>query len=89
MDNSKNLAWFIAGASVGAAIALLFAPQSGEETRRYIGDQARKGRDKATDLGKEAWDRGRDLFDRGRDLADDAAEMVGERVENVRREFRG
>jgi gas vesicle protein len=89
MDNSKNLAWFVAGASVGAAIALLFAPQSGEETRRFIGDQANKGRKKASDLGRDAWDRGRDLFDRGRDLADDAAEMVGERVDSVRREFQG
>lgn len=89
MDNSKNLAWFIAGASVGAAIALLFAPQSGEDTRRAIGEQARKGRKKAEEFGREAWDRGRDLFDKGRDLADDAAEMVGDRVDSVRREFQG
>jgi gas vesicle protein len=89
MDNSKNLAWFIAGASVGAAIALLFAPQSGEDTRRLIGEQARKGRKKATEMGREAWDRGRDLFDRGRDLADDAAEMAGETVDNLRRDYQG
>jgi gas vesicle protein len=89
MDNSKNLAWFLAGASVGTAIALLFAPQSGEDTRRMIGEQARKGGKKAADFGREAWDRGRDLFDKGRDLADDAADLVGERVESVRREFQG
>jgi gas vesicle protein len=89
MDTSKNVAWFIAGAAVGTAIAVLFAPQSGEDTRRMIGEQARKGRRKAAEYGREAWDRGRDLFDRGRDLADDAAEMIGETVDNVRREFQG
>jgi gas vesicle protein len=89
MDNSKNLAWFVAGASLGAALALLFAPQSGEDTRRMLGERALKGRRKATEMGREAWDRGRDLFDKGRDLADDAAEMVGEKVDTIRREFQG
>ncbi len=89
MDNSKNVAWFVAGVSVGAAIALLFAPQSGEDTRRLIGEQARKGRRKVEEMGRDAWDRGRDLFDKGRDLADDAAEMVGETVDQVRRDFQG
>jgi gas vesicle protein len=89
MDNSKNLAWFIAGASVGTALALLFAPQSGEDTRRLLGEQARKGSKKAADLGRDAWDRGRDLFDKGRDLADDAADLVGETVDGVRRDFQG
>jgi gas vesicle protein len=29
---------FLAGVGVGAAVALLFAPQSGEDTREWIGD---------------------------------------------------
>ena len=39
---------FIAGAVTGAAAALLFAPATGEDTRSYIGDRAREGRDNLT-----------------------------------------
>jgi gas vesicle protein len=38
---------FMAGAMVGAAVALLYAPASGEETREYLGQRAREGRDRA------------------------------------------
>ena len=40
---------FIAGAAVGAAVALLFAPATGDQTREYLGQRAREGRDRATD----------------------------------------
>ena len=38
---------FVAGAVAGAALALLCAPASGEETRRNLGERARELRDKA------------------------------------------
>ena len=31
---------FVAGAAVGAAVALLFAPANGDETREYLGQRA-------------------------------------------------
>jgi gas vesicle protein len=75
MRDSNKVIWFLAGASIGATLALLFAPQSGEETRALIGDQARRGRDKLSQAGRDALDKSRDLFDRGRDMADEAADM--------------
>jgi gas vesicle protein len=33
---------FLLGAAVGAGVALLLAPQSGEETRRQLGDRAKR-----------------------------------------------
>ena len=38
---------FMLGAMAGAAVALLFAPAAGEETREYLGKRAREGRDRA------------------------------------------
>ena len=38
---------FLAGAVAGAAIALLYAPSAGDETRDYLGQRAREGRDRA------------------------------------------
>jgi len=37
--------WFLAGFSVGAVVALLLAPKSGEDTREFIGKKAGEGRD--------------------------------------------
>jgi gas vesicle protein len=74
-EDTGRLLWFVAGAAVGASIALLFAPASGEEARRYLTKKAGKGREALTDTGKEIADKGRDLFDKGRKLADEAADM--------------
>ena len=65
---------FVLGALTGAAVALLVAPQSGEETRRMLADKAREGRAKAGELagqGRDLWNRQRETlanaFERGRD----------------------
>ena len=39
MSTSKTLFGFIAGAAVGAALGILFAPDKGTETRRKISEQ--------------------------------------------------
>jgi gas vesicle protein len=75
-DNSGKLVWFVAGAAIGATIALLYAPQSGEKTRRLIGKKAREGRDALADGGRDLVDKGRDLYEKGRRVAENAAEMV-------------
>jgi len=41
---------FLSGAAIGAGIALLFAPQSGKETREKIKDVADDVKDKISDL---------------------------------------
>jgi len=41
---------FLSGAAIGAGIALLFAPQSGKETREKIKDVAEDVKDKISDL---------------------------------------
>jgi gas vesicle protein len=65
---------FLAGAVAGAALALLYAPAAGDETRDYLGRRVREGREKAADLtrqGRDAIERQREnlvnAFDRARD----------------------
>jgi gas vesicle protein len=54
---------FVLGAITGAAVALLLAPASGEETRRILSEKAKEGREKATDAARH----GRDYLNRQRD----------------------
>lgn len=72
--NSKAL-WFVAGAAVGATLALLFAPASGDVTRRRIGRTAAKGRDYVSEAGRDVLDRSKGLYEKGRRIADDAADL--------------
>jgi gas vesicle protein len=57
------LAVFAIGAIAGAAVALLYAPASGEETRRRLAETARQGRERAEALARE----GREFIDRRRE----------------------
>ncbi len=74
-DFSENLIWFVAGAALGASIALLYAPAPGKTTRRYLGDKTRQGRQAISETSKEVMDRGRDLYEKGRKVADEAADL--------------
>lgn len=74
-DNGGKLVWFVAGAAIGATIALLYAPQSGQATRKYLGKKARKSSEAIGDAGRDLLDKGRDLYDQGRKVADEAAEL--------------
>jgi gas vesicle protein len=75
-DNSGSGAiWFVAGAAVGALVALLFAPEAGEKTRRRLARHAQRGSQALSSSGRELYDRGRDVYDRGREIAEEAAEM--------------
>ena len=70
---------FLMGAATGAAVALLMAPASGEETRRLLADKAREGREKANEAarqGRELWDRQKQTIgtaiERGKEAYDQA-----------------
>ena len=69
------MVWFFVGATVGAAVALLYAPQSGDRTRRLIVRKLSDSRDVLSDTGSDLMDKGRELFEKGRRVADDAADM--------------
>ena len=53
---------FVLGAITGAAVALLMAPASGEETRRMLADKAREGREKASEAARQ----GREFVNRNK-----------------------
>ena len=88
-----NLVFFLLGAATGAAVALLYAPQEGEATRKMIGDKAGDLKDKATEysstMAQQARDRwgnltdtvtskAQDLINRGQSSARDAVDEMAD-----------
>jgi gas vesicle protein len=71
---------FVLGALTGAAVALLMAPASGEETRRIIADRAREGRDRAGEAARQ----GRDMLNRQRENLNTAFERGREAYQQAR-----
>ena len=74
-QDSSPVVWFLAGAAMGATVALLFAPQAGHETRRRIKQKASDGREALGETGRDFAGKSRDLFEKGKRLADEAAEI--------------
>ena len=71
---------FVLGAVSGAAVALLYAPASGKETREYLGDKAREGRERAA----KAADKGRELMQQGRETLSTAIDRGREAYQQAR-----
>lgn len=65
---------FLAGAAVGAAVALLFAPASGQQTREYLSERAREGGQRAAEAARQ----GREALKRQRDTITTAFERARE-----------
>lgn len=73
---------FLLGAVSGAALALLYAPATGDETRKYLRDKAREGRDRAAD----ALDKSREAVKEGRDVVAQAIERGREVYQKAHQE---
>jgi gas vesicle protein len=71
---------FVVGALTGAAVALLFAPASGEETREYLGQKAREGKARARD----AVEQGREVYQRQRESLTTAVDRGREAFQQAR-----
>jgi gas vesicle protein len=71
---------FLLGAVSGAALALLYAPVAGRETREYLGEKAREGRDRAADAAQK----GRQAISQGRETVATAIERGREAYQQAR-----
>lgn len=72
---SGNVAWFLTGAFIGAAAALLYAPKSGKQTRQYLAGKVQQSKDAVADTSSNIVEASKDMFDRGRQLVEDAADL--------------
>jgi len=85
---SAKLTYLLIGGGIGAILALLFAPKSGQELRGDIADATRKGIDRSREAAQQLGDRAGEYYEatRGRaaELYSQAAEKVGEVAQTAR-----
>lgn len=81
-DVGTKVSYFVAGLGIGAAIALLFAPQSGEETRKRIVEKAQDGKDFMAAKGREIRKQAEDLVDQGKDLVSKQKARLADALES-------
>jgi gas vesicle protein len=65
--SGEKAVFFLVGAAIGAAAALLMAPRSGAETRKLIAARAREGADAVATRSKAVVDVASAYVDRGKD----------------------
>jgi len=82
-DIGTFFAGFLIGGLVGAAVALLLAPQSGEETRAIIRDKSIELKDKASESAAEVRSRAEKTYGDVRTKASESAEGLRLKTEEL------
>jgi gas vesicle protein len=82
-DTGDAMDWsaLIAGALIGAGVALLVAPQRGSELRSKLRDYADRAKDELMEQGRAVWDtavkRGQDYYEKGEEVVRDTGRSQG------------
>ena len=83
-DNfSTRLTYLLIGGGIGAILALLFAPKSGQELRGDIADATRKGIDKSREAAQQLGQRAGEYYEVTRDRATELYSTAADKVSEV------
>lgn len=99
MEDKSGFGYFLLGLGIGVAAGLLWAPQSGEETRQYLANRAGEGADYLRNRAQEGTDYIRqqadnvkgtaaDLIDKGRSTVLRQKENLSAAVEAGKQAYR-
>jgi len=80
---STSLTYLLIGGGIGAILALLFAPKSGQELRGDIADATRKGIDRSREAAQQLGDRAGEYYEATRGRASELYSQAAERVTEV------
>jgi gas vesicle protein len=80
---SNKLTYLLIGGGIGAVLALLFAPKSGQELRGDIADATRKGIDRSREAAQQLGDRAGEYYEATRNRAGELYSQAAERVTDM------
>ena len=78
---ATKVGYFLAGASMGAVVALLLAPKTGEQTRKLIAKKAEEGKDYVASKGRELGGQAEELVEKGKERVSKQKERLAEVLE--------
>ena len=81
--SSSNLLFFLVGGLTGAAIALLYAPRSGRETREMLSEKFGEATERGRELKDQVMARSRELMDEAGDYVERGRETIDRRRERL------
>jgi gas vesicle protein len=91
-DNGNNvggiLVAFMAGMVVGAGFALLYAPQSGKETRRMLAKKADELKDEAEEIVDDVLEKGKKVLKEKKEQFDAAIEAGKEAMVDAKKKIK-
>jgi gas vesicle protein len=86
-NGGSKLGCFLVGLGIGAVLALLFAPRSGQETRDMIAEKAEEGRDFVKTKTDELRQQAEEAVEKGKDLVTKQKELLSAALEAGRQAY--
>jgi gas vesicle protein len=87
-NEGSKFFYFLAGLGIGALIGILFAPQSGEQTREMLADRAGEGREYLQRRSRELREQATGYVERGKELLSEQRENLAAAVEAGKQAYR-
>jgi gas vesicle protein len=76
-----HMNYFLAGLGIGSAVAILLAPKSGQETRRYIADKTKEANEFTRRKAQELKIRAEDAVERGKETVAQTKDQIAAAIE--------
>jgi gas vesicle protein len=87
-DGSSGIGWFLVGLGIGSVVGILFAPQSGSETREVLLSKADEGKEFVRKQARGAREQASDWVDRGKDVLNQQKDQIRSAVEAGKQAYR-
>lgn len=87
-NDSSKFFYFLTGVSIGAVLGILFAPQSGEETREMIAERASESREYLLRKSRDLREQADELLERGKGMVNDQRDHLLAAVEAGKAAYR-
>jgi gas vesicle protein len=86
--DGNSIASFLVGLGIGAVVGILFAPQSGSETREVLLSKAGEGKEFVRNRARDAREQASEWVDRGKDVLNQQKEQMRSAVEAGKQAYR-
>jgi gas vesicle protein len=87
-DNGNGAFWFLAGIGIGTVIGVLYAPQSGTETRGVLRSKAEEAKELARERTRQAREQASEWVDKGKEVVNQQKDQLRTAVEAGKQAYR-